>query len=90
MNQTTWMTLKNVLHPQANSQLILRKENRMVTKKSANKKAQKKVLVVRVEQEVADRLKKVCQAEGLTMNSLLNTRITNYLKSKSKKLASTN
>jgi antitoxin component of RelBE/YafQ-DinJ toxin-antitoxin module len=61
----------------------------MVTKKSANKKAQKKVLVVRVEQEVADRLKEVCQAEGLTMNSLLNTRITNFLKSKSKK-ASTN
>jgi len=60
-----------------------------VTKKSANKKVQKKVLVVRVEQEVADRLKEVCQAEGLTMNSLLNTRITNFLKSKSKK-ASTN
>ena len=57
----------------------------MVTKKSANKKAQKKVLVVRVEQEVADRLKEVCQAEGLTMNSLLNARITNFLKSKSKK-----
>ena len=62
----------------------------MVTKKSANKKTQKKVLVVRVEQEVADRLKEVCQAEGLTMNSLLNTRITNFLKSKSKKPASTN
>ena len=61
-----------------------------MTKKSANKKAQKKVLVVRVEQEVADRLKEVCQAEGLTMNSLLNARITNFLKSKSKKLASTN
>ena len=60
-----------------------------MTKKSANKKVQKKVLVVRVEQEVADRLKEVCQAEGLTMNSLLNTRITNFLKSKSKK-ASTN
>ena len=60
-----------------------------MTKKSANKKAQKKVLVVRVEQEVADRLKEVCQADGLTMNSLLNTRITNFLKSKSKK-ASTN
>jgi antitoxin component of RelBE/YafQ-DinJ toxin-antitoxin module len=61
-----------------------------MAEKSANKKAQKKVLVVRVEQEVADRLKAVCQAEGLTMNSLLNTRITNFLKSKSKKLASTN
>ena len=61
-----------------------------MAEKSANKKAQKKVLVVRVEQEVADRLKEVCQAEGLTMNSLLNARITNFLKSKSKKPASTN
>ncbi len=56
-----------------------------MTKNTANKKTQKTVLVVRVEQEVADRLKEVCQAEGLTMNSLLNARITNFLKSKSKK-----
>jgi hypothetical protein len=56
-----------------------------MAEKSANKKAQKKVLVVRVEQEAADRLKAICQAEGLTMNALLNTRIKNFLKSKSKK-----
>jgi regulator of PEP synthase PpsR (kinase-PPPase family) len=67
-----------------------RKEKRMVMKKSTDKKTQKKVLVVRVEKEVADRLKAVCQEEGMTMNSLLNTRIINFLKSKSKKPASTN